>query len=338
MWERRNVSAVALALMLVAGTTACGDDDDDSAVTTEAATAAIEPATSTAASEPAATTTTGPTPTTATASEPAATTTPPAVSESDRVSIRDVLDASVAAEAAGDASAFVALWTDRGLEQYSADGSGLGTREEILANGIEGGEEPPETVGDPAVTVTGDDASVTVDVVFGIGIYRIGFALVRDGVSWLIDGFEFQGGAPAPEGVPTVEVTAVDFAFGFDRDALASGEFALLFDNIGSQQHEMALFRVPDEATVADAGAALAGVDGGSYEGVPTGYEVVDHLTFAEPGESTNFTFAEPLPAGHYVFACYIPVGGFDLEAGEPLVPGAEPHIARGMIADFTVG
>ena len=65
---------------------------------------------------------------------------------------------------------------------------------------------------------------------------------------------------------------------------------------------------------------------------------MVDHLTYAEPGESASFTFAEPLPAGHCVFVCYIPVGGFDLETGEPVVPGAEPHIARGMIADFTVG
>jgi hypothetical protein len=255
------------------------------------------------------------------------------VSESDRAAISGVLDASSAAEGAGDAAAFVVLWTDRGLEQY-----GLGTREEILANGIGGDERPGELVGEPTVTVTGDDASVTADIIAGIGVYRIGFALVRDGDGWLVDGFEFQGGAPAPDGVPVVKVTAVDFAFGFDRDALTSGEFALNFDNAGTQQHEMALFRVPNEATVADAGAALTGVDGSSYEGVPPGYEVVAHVAYAEPGESTSFTFAEPLPAGHYVFVCFLPVGGFDLETGEAVVPGAEPHIARGMIADFTVG
>lgn len=292
---------VALAAMLGAGLAACGDGDGAAETTVQ---------------------------------EAAATTTAVVVvSESDRAAIREVLDASTAAEGAGEAAAFVALWTDRGLEQY-----GLGTREEILANGLGVEERPGELVGEPVVTVTGDDASVTLDIIAGIGVYRIGFALVRDGDGWVIDGFEFQGGAPAPEGVPVVEVTAVDFAFGFDRDGLTSGEFALNFDNTGTQPHEMALFRVPDEATVADAGAALAGVDGSSYEGVPAGYEVVDHLAYAEPGESTSFTFAEPLPAGHYVFVCFIPVGGFDLETGEPVVPGAEPHIARGMIADFTVG
>ena len=293
---------VALAVVLSAGLAACGGGE--AVVATTAEEAAASP---TAAPEP--------------------------VSESDKTAIREVLDASAAAESAGDGAGFVALWTDRGLEQY-----GLGTREEILANGLGSEERPGELVGAPAVTVTGDDASVTLDIVAGLGIYRIGFGLVRDGNGWLIDGFEFQGGAPAPDGVPVVEVTAVDFAFGFDRDALSSGEFALTFDNAGTQPHEMALFRVPDEATVAEAGAALAGVDGSSYEGVPAGYEVVDHLTYAEPGDSASFTFAEPLPAGHYVFVCYIPVGGFDLETGEPVVPGAEPHIARGMIADFTVG
>ncbi len=298
----RRTVGFALAVTLGAGLAACGGGEDRVATTVD---------------EAVATTTAAPAP----------------VSESDRAAINEVLEASSTAEGAGDAAAFLALLTDQGLEQY-----GLGTREEILANGLETDERPGELVGEPVVTVTGDDASVTLDIVAGLGIYRIGFGLVRDGDGWLIDGFEFQGGAPAPDGVPVVEVTAVDFAFGFDREALTSGEFALNFDNIGTQPHEMALFRVPTDATVAEAGAALAGVDGSSYEGVPSGYEVVDHLAYAEPGDSASFTFAEPLSAGHYVFVCYIPVGGFDLETGEPVVPGAEPHIARGMIADFTVG
>ena len=179
---------------------------------------------------------------------------------------------------------------------------------------------------------------MTADIAAGIGVYRVEFGLLREGESWLIDGFKFLGASPAPEGVPLVDVTAVDFAFGFDRDAMKSGEFALSFDNTGTQQHEMALFRVPNGATVAEATTALLEVDPSSYEGVPTGYEAVGHLTYAEPGESVGFTFAEPLPAGHYVFVCYIPVGGLDPETGEPVVSGAEPHLARGMIADFTVG
>jgi hypothetical protein len=299
----RRLIGTAVTVVVVAVLAGCGDDDDN---------------------DDGATVTTTPGAATATSAR--------AVSESDRAAIEDVLDASSAAEGTGDAAAFVALWTDRGLEQY-----GLGTREKILANGFGADERPGDLVGEPAVTVTGDKAAVTADIRAGIGVYRIGFALVRDGDGWLIDGFEFQGGAPTPEGVPVVEVTAVDFAFGFVRDALASGQFALHFNNIGTQQHEMVLFRVPDDATVANAGAALAGVDASSYEGAPAGYEVVDHLVYAEPGESTGFTFAERLPAGHYMFACYIPVGGFNRESGQPVVPGAEPHIARGMIADFTV-
>ena len=119
---------LALVVLLGVGLAACGDADGVAETTatatasTEAAatisTAAVTTATATASTEAAATITT--------ASEPSTTSSVASsgeVSESDRAAINDVLTASAAAEGAGDASAFVALWTDRGLEQY-----GLGTR------------------------------------------------------------------------------------------------------------------------------------------------------------------------------------------------------------------
>lgn len=286
---------VATTLAVALALTACGDDDTNATDTGGASTSAA-PAT-----------------------------------EADEAAIIDVLTASHTAELAGDGAAFVAHWTDRGLEQY-----GLGTREEILAQGLQE-DRPGEVVGDPDITVTGDEATVAVNIESGIGLYRIDLALIRDGDSWLLDGLEFLGGSAAPPGMPVVDVRAVDFAFGFDRSQLASGNFSLDFENTGTQQHEMALFRVPDAATVAEAATALATVDGSSYEGVPTGYAAIEHLAYAEPGQNTTFTLARPLDAGHYVLVCYIPDGGLDPESGQPVDPQGLPHIAKGMIADFTV-
>ena len=36
---------------------------------------------------------------------------------------------------------------------------------------------------------------------------------------------------------------------------------------------------------------------------------LVDHITFAEPGQTVDFQFAEPLAPGRYIIVCYIPRG-----------------------------
>ena len=307
--------AAAIGIVLAVLLASCADDATDGTTATNASPESPSP-------EPETVTT----PTTL-HHEPSPSTAPAAAgSDDDAAAVLNTLQSLQRAETAGDAAAFVALWTDPGLEQY-----GLGSRAEILANGF-GEERGGEMLGEPAVTITGDDASAAVDMTAGIGKYRITFALIREPEGWLIDGFGFAAAPPA-DGVPVVEVRAVDYAYGFDRSALASGTFALHFDNTGTQEHEIALFRIPDDATVAEASTALADVDPSTYEGVPDGYRAVDHVSFAMPGETMDFTLASPLEAGHYVFVCFIPEGGMaNVDS-----PGVKPHVALGMIADFTV-
>jgi hypothetical protein len=185
------------------------------------------------------------------------------------------------------------------------------------------------------IQVDGDTASAVGDIGLGIGVYRLGFSLVREGDGWLASGMEFQGSPPPGPDTTVVEVVAGDFAFTFPREETASGDFAIHFVNEGTNAHEITLFRAPAETTVQEAQAALGDVDGGELDDVPAPFELVDHITFAEPGQEADFVFAEPLPAGHYVMVCYIPEG-VHTEADFETATG-EPHVKLGMIADFTV-
>jgi hypothetical protein len=238
---------------------------------------------------------------------------------------------SVAAENAGDAKRFVALWTDTGLAAY-----GLGTRQEILSGKSHIGEDKIEDVTFVATSVTGPKATTTVESTVELGRNRLRFPLMRTGGTWLIDGFEYLGAAPPPPGTPTVSVTASEYAYQVDTTKLRSGRVALSFANVGKEGHEMTLFRVPEGVSKPDLISALKDVNGKTFEGVPAGYSVAGHLLYAEPGPAQPFTFAKPLTAGRYAFVCYVPVGGFN-DKGEPNNPGAPPHMAQGMLTDFTV-
>lgn len=298
-----------LVVIGVVALVACGDDDGDEQVAS----------TTTTSSE----TTTSET--TTTAAEPDSS------RADDQLAIEETLNAIVEAEKAGDAEGFLDLVTDSGLEAFE-----YGSREEILAGTSGFGEDPAEAieVGDPEID--GDTAVVSADIKAGLGLYRLDMALVRDGDRWLVDGFEFLGSPPPGPDTSVVEIMAGDYAFTFDRAETTSGDFAIKFINNGTNAHEMSLFEAPAEATVPEAQAALANVDGSSLENVPEPYQVVDHLTFAEPGQEMDFVFFDPLPPGHYFVACFIPEG-VRSEADFETATG-KPHIQLGMIADFTVG
>lgn len=245
---------------------------------------------------------------------------------------RATLEAAIDAENAGDAEAVVGYYTDEGLDAFFG-----ATREEIAGGEYPLGEDGPLDVRSLDVTVDGDTAEAIADVRFGIGLFRVPITLVRDGDEWLIDGMGEPGAPPPPEGVGTVEVSAVDFAFVVEGDARSSGEFLIDFRNEGEQQHEMALFRIPAGTDVPTAIDALGEVDGGSYDNVPDGYEAIDHLTFAPPGEGQTYLIADRLEAGDYAFVCFIPEGGLDDETGDAVDPDGRPHVQLGMLDTFTV-
>jgi hypothetical protein len=239
----------------------------------------------------------------------------------------DAIRASFAAEGNRDVKAFLALWTDKGLESYD-----VGTRKDLENPSSEAakrfGEDKARVVRIVDTTVKDDRATVLLDAAlvgkwFAGTLYRLKYEVAKNGEDWKLDGFEFVGSPPPKKGTH-----AVEYAFALSRSQ-AGADFALKFSNKGKQQHELAFFKGPDGTDVATAKKALEHVDGGTLE-APKGYQS-DHLSFAEPGESHDVTFAGPLPAGTYFFACYIPEGGMN-ENGEPKNPKGKPHIQLGMI------
>lgn len=259
-------------------------------------------------------------------------TSPPSTLTADQSAVKATIEASVEAENAKDAEAFLALWTDEGLAQYDS-----GTREEIPES-ESFGADPITLVDVSDITVDGDTAEATVDASVGeanvaLALFRVKFAAIREDDGWLLNGFEFIGSPPPAEGVEVIDVEAKEYGFALSSDT-APTSFAFRFSNVGEEQHELTLFSAPDGVDIVTAKAALEDVDGGELTDLPEGYEA-DHLSFTEPGDALDVTFAEPIAAGAYVLACYIPQGGFGDEG--PVDPNGKPHIQLGMIATLTV-
>jgi len=242
---------------------------------------------------------------------------------------------SFEAENARDVRAFAALWTNEGLEQYD-----VGTREDLEAGrNPDFGREQVTIIDFAETEADGDEGSTTVDVISGASdvakpVFRVRFAAIERDGRWLLNGFEFVGSPPAPEGTEILEIGAIDYAFVLDRKEVP-GEVAFSFSNTGQEAHEIALFKGPDGTDIGTAKAALENLDGSELDNVPEGYRV-DHVAFADARSNTDITFAEPLPAGDYFLVCYIPQGGFT-EEGEPVNPEGTPHVQLGMINTFTV-
>jgi len=250
----------------------------------------------------------------------------------DARSVQDTVRRSIDAENAGDGKAFVALWTDNGLRTYDA-----GSRGEIESGAAPLGAEQTELRAFTATTVKGNTAMATVDSRVEIGLYRMRFDLVRKGSKWLLDGFKFLGATPPPTGVPVADVRAVDYGYDLDKTTLSSGDFALRLTNAGQEQHEISIISVPAGQSTADAVFALKTANSASLGSLPGGYAPVGHLAFENPGSTGEYTLATKLAPGQYAFVCFLPVGGLD-DFGNAKVAGAEPHVARGMLATFTVG
>ena len=116
-----------------------------------------------------------------------------------------------------------------------------------------------------------------------------------------------------------VPVDAVDFAFEYDASAINDETAGFSFANAGEQDHELVLFKIPEDL---DIEATLAE----PTEGLPEGFEEQGG-TGAAPGETgPPIEFTEPLEAGRYLMLCFIE----DEETGQP-------HALLGMLSEFTI-
>lgn len=145
-----------------------------------------------------------------------------------------------------------------------------------------------------------------------------------------------------PEGVPTVEVTALDYEFADLPETIEAGTKLTLVNESSNELHELVAIRLPEDETrsiddlVADP-EALA-----SY------FPSVTTVLIAPPEEGGiavegTGVLEEP---GRYAIICAIPTGAdpdeymaaaAEAEGGPPEVEGGPPHFVVGMYAEVTV-
>ena len=129
-------------------------------------------------------------------------------------------------------------------------------------------------------------------------------------------------------GWATVEVGAADYRFEGLPAELDAGPTQFTFTNAGSELHELLVLR-RNEGTDQPVEELLALPEEQATELVtPTG-----EPAFAPPGGSEQVV--HDLEAGDYIAVCFIPTGTTSEDA--PPSPDAAPHVAHGMVAEFTV-
>jgi hypothetical protein len=114
-------------------------------------------------------------------------------------------------------------------------------------------------------------------------------------------------------------ITMRDFAYELPDDFSGRGTFTI--ENRGPQQHEMAVYELDDDASIADFQASLAGTASG-----PPPVTAAGGVTTLAAGRAAAIDLA--LDPGRYVLMCFLP----DVAAG------GEPHFLRGMMQEIEVG
>jgi len=133
------------------------------------------------------------------------------------------------------------------------EGFDEGTREEIQSGQGSFGQDPPEAPTFVSTEVTGDKATSVADFPVGVSIFRVSFDLIDQDGKWLVDGVNFIGGPPPKPGQDVLDISAADYAFTIADPSKATGDFAIKFENKGTEVHEVTLFELPAGKTAADA-------------------------------------------------------------------------------------
>jgi hypothetical protein len=220
---------------------------------------------------------------------------------------------------AGDASAFTAAFTDRGLAQFFSDSTLSRAELEELAEGVVGSDEVT-IIEIRGIAVEGDAASAELLASVGKTISLESYALVRGENGWLIDSTSLLP-PEIPGDVANIEVTATEFAFEYDAEEISDGNVAFTLANEGEQDHELGLARVTEDFDI----EAVIAADPAS-EDLPPGVVDIIGGTFAPPGGTGVLLFTEALAPGDYAILCLLAD-----EASQ------QSHAALGMHSEFEV-
>jgi hypothetical protein len=177
-------------------------------------------------------------------------------------------------------------------------------------------------VGGPNTPIPGETSGATLDL--EPGEYAVICVIpANDGVPHVMKGM-IRGltvvANPTPAPLPRADVvlTLKDYTFEFDRP-VRRGVQTIRVENAAQQSHEVVLIQLQPGRNVTD---VLAWFDGGQ-QGPPPGKPIGGTTGFAQ-GEVNVIT--HDFAPGNYGMICFVP----DAKDGKP-------HVAHGMIKEFTV-
>ena len=231
--------------------------------------------------------------------------------------VRTAIDEQLAAEASGDADVFLAHVTDNWLKTVVG-----ATRDEVKADpSLFQSEDAPE-IGD--IKVSGNKA--TVDVSFAEQSGRLIFGnevgLVKQDGKWKTNEFHVVSAASVPSSAKKVNVALKDFAFDFaSKEITSKDDLVFHVTNEGKQAHMMVITKVPANAKLDD----ILQFEG---DGPPPGVEDIGGVFVFSPGDKADVVLKDKLAAGRYLMLCYV---------SDENDPEHAPHVAKGMVSDFTV-
>jgi hypothetical protein len=234
----------------------------------------------------------------------------------DQAAVEQSFRDAVAAWNAQDVDGLIAHFTDAGL--VNSFGDGEETREDIVMFLPEFIGDPPLEIQELQIDVSGDKATADVLWAAGNALEHIEFTLVDEASVWKIDNEEDLA-VEVPDGTTVVDVQMNEFAFALIASDITNGNVAFAAENVGEQDHEFALARIPTDAVIEE---LLM-----TEEDVP-GFEFIGGVGPAEPGDTVNLVLTEALTPGRYLVVCFLP----DTDD-----PEETPHAFKGMTAEFTI-
>ncbi len=218
---------------------------------------------------------------------------------------------------------FIAGFTDAGLVSvFGEDGQTVDELKVGLANFI--GSDPVTEVTIANTEASGTTATTEAQFALGGAFEKNAYTFVKVGDAWKVDS-ETPLVVDVPEGKKLVNVDANEFSFVVDINEIGDGDVAFELANVGTQPHELVLFRIPADLVVEDLVQQFA--ESGDSED-PPGVEFAGAVA-AEPNETFNLVLAEQLASGRYQMVCFLP----DLDEGEE----GTAHALKGMTKEFTI-
>jgi uncharacterized cupredoxin-like copper-binding protein len=230
--------------------------------------------------------------------------------------INAMVQSLVAANNRQDVGAVLALFTDKGFQEFFSESKAEGAVDSELVS------DPVTLRSVRNIMATSTGANATADFEVGLGIVSFDLNFVLQNGRWYIDASK-TGSAAVDAGTSVVNLKLQEYAFVYDKEAASGGNIAFAAQNVGKQQHEMVLAKVDESVSVPELLDTLSSED----QSGPPPFEDFGFLGFLEPGQSATVALAHPLEPGKYVFLCFV----------SDAVDGV-PHAFKGMASDFTVG